>query len=472
MSDRGEHEPTQQPTHVDEGEIHAWLDGALSPGESAAVETHIASCAQCCAATAEARGLIAASTRILSALDDVPGGVIPTTTPAPRRRGWPARRFLPLAAAAIGMFAVGAVVLRLGAPAREHPSPTEPAAVLPRPVAATAQVATVPAPAAPSTKRATAAVPHEIRKSGIPEAARLKVAAMDQPSTSQQERSKAMASNAAEGVSADAASDSVARNSIGAVRLFARTRTAAVLAQAAPRQHTMTAESNAAPFAAPSTAISGRIVDASTGRPLLGANIAVAGSGVGVTTDTTGDFIIPGMTPGHHTLTARHIGFVATSTQVTVGPDQPPSITVVLQPQSSQLLEQVIVTGSTATKVSPFTSAPPVIEGASLLSSNVSQERGTTVRRSVYETRPGVRVVLAETRAALVEQLRDASGTTLDTRSAQRRMSLRDSQPLKIVPAQGAAQSIHWTAKDGTAMVLSGELTPAELEAIKQHIVH
>ncbi len=63
--------------HIDEGTIHAWLDGALPPDEGARIEAHVASCAECAAAVAEARGLIAASSRILAALDDVPRGVIP-----------------------------------------------------------------------------------------------------------------------------------------------------------------------------------------------------------------------------------------------------------------------------------------------------------------------------------------------------------------------------------------------------------
>lgn len=63
--------------HIDEGTIHAWLDGALPPDEGGRIEAHVASCAECAAAVAEARGLIAASSRILAALDDVPGGVIP-----------------------------------------------------------------------------------------------------------------------------------------------------------------------------------------------------------------------------------------------------------------------------------------------------------------------------------------------------------------------------------------------------------
>lgn len=69
--------------HPDEGMIHSWLDGALSAEDSAAVESHVAGCQHCATAVAEARGFIAASSRILTALDDVPRGVIPV---APARK--------------------------------------------------------------------------------------------------------------------------------------------------------------------------------------------------------------------------------------------------------------------------------------------------------------------------------------------------------------------------------------------------
>jgi hypothetical protein len=64
--------------HPDEGTIHAWLDGALAPDEALRVEAHVQGCETCGAAIAEARGFIAASSRILSALDDVPSAVIPS----------------------------------------------------------------------------------------------------------------------------------------------------------------------------------------------------------------------------------------------------------------------------------------------------------------------------------------------------------------------------------------------------------
>jgi len=77
--------------HLDEGTIHAWLDGELPPAEREAAEAHVASCEECRAAVAEARGFIAASSRILMALDAVPGGVLP----ASQESSLPARKHAP-----------------------------------------------------------------------------------------------------------------------------------------------------------------------------------------------------------------------------------------------------------------------------------------------------------------------------------------------------------------------------------------
>jgi anti-sigma factor RsiW len=70
--------------HPDEGTIHSWLDGALSADEAARVEAHVKDCPECAAAVAEARGFIAASSRILTALDNAPRGVIPAAAPKKR----------------------------------------------------------------------------------------------------------------------------------------------------------------------------------------------------------------------------------------------------------------------------------------------------------------------------------------------------------------------------------------------------
>ena len=98
--------------HPDEGTIHAWLDGALSDEESKAIESHVAECEECASAVAEARGLIAASSRIVSALDVVPGGVIPAAKP--RRAAWYTNTQLRAAAAVIIVAGASLLVVRNG----------------------------------------------------------------------------------------------------------------------------------------------------------------------------------------------------------------------------------------------------------------------------------------------------------------------------------------------------------------------
>ena len=62
--------------HLDEGVVHAWLDGQLTAADAARIESHIAGCADCAAMVAEARGFMAASSRILTGLDGVPARVV------------------------------------------------------------------------------------------------------------------------------------------------------------------------------------------------------------------------------------------------------------------------------------------------------------------------------------------------------------------------------------------------------------
>jgi hypothetical protein len=63
--------------HPDEGTIHAWLDDALDAASAERVAAHVQECAACSALAAEARGLIAGASRVVSALDDVPVGSRP-----------------------------------------------------------------------------------------------------------------------------------------------------------------------------------------------------------------------------------------------------------------------------------------------------------------------------------------------------------------------------------------------------------
>ena len=96
-------------SHVDEGTLHAYLDGELSSAERAAVDAHLGQCGDCRTALAEARALLERATALL-------GSAAPRERPAPpfeelrpktasQRSPW--RVIRPLAWAASIVLAVG-----------------------------------------------------------------------------------------------------------------------------------------------------------------------------------------------------------------------------------------------------------------------------------------------------------------------------------------------------------------------------
>jgi hypothetical protein len=138
--------------HPEEGTIHAWIDGALGPAEAGALEAHVVSCAECSARVAEARGLVAASSRIVSHLDAVPGNVIPAA-PAKRRNLW-LRSPWPSAIAATLIIGIGIVNSRdRGEPARAiTPDQVQVPSMDSLRVAQPERTAQAPAPVTPRTR--------------------------------------------------------------------------------------------------------------------------------------------------------------------------------------------------------------------------------------------------------------------------------------------------------------------------------
>lgn len=55
--------------------------------------------------------------------------------------------------------------------------------------------------------------------------------------------------------------------------------------------------------------ISGKVTDAQTGEPLIGANIIVVGTSLGAATDVNGDFLITNISPGKYNVKASYIGY-------------------------------------------------------------------------------------------------------------------------------------------------------------------
>ncbi|HEX5829902.1 MAG TPA: carboxypeptidase regulatory-like domain-containing protein, partial [Gemmatimonadaceae bacterium] len=321
--------------HPDEGTIHAWLDGALPDADATAVEAHVSECVSCREAVAEARGLIAAASRVVSALDVVPGGVLPetrpTATPAPARRarwaGWPLR-----AAAAVLLVAGGtAVVLRergvtvLGesgaAATMTAAREAEPAAVPP----AAPSNAPTPAPA-PSV----AAAPSTAAPSQRARAERRRVADTVRelaPLPQRAPRQELAAAPAPEPPVARAQPLQQLQGKLAGAPVVSSLQSE-VAAQAGERRIMLR---GAASLTVAGTGTVTGVVRDANGRELQAAQVTVQGTSLGTTTDSVGRFTLRGVPPGAQTLVARRVGYERARQQVTVRPDSIPELALELR---------------------------------------------------------------------------------------------------------------------------------------------
>lgn len=388
----------QHPEHLDEGTIHAWLDGALSAAEADGVAAHVAECARCAAAVAEARGLIAASSRILAKLDDVPGGVLPASSAAEpaapssvsdlfaagvRRR----RRLATFGAAAavlfisVGTFAVVREAGRDGEPARvrfglvrgqgERATAGEATRAATRESirdAAASRPAAAPAPQA-IEPRAPAVADSVVARAPLqapsPEERRPRAAVADGRDAASPRRRAASAPApsvaAAIGTLENAAPADVAPRAPSAETDAALAQSggagAGVAPPAAPaaepgavfrgrEDYSAPARKAAAPVAAPrGRSVTGVVTDASTGAPVGGATVSVRGAGRGALTDSAGRYVITDVGEGARVLDARSIGYRPRSADVSVRTDSAARADLSLE-RSSLALSEIVVTGA------------------------------------------------------------------------------------------------------------------------------
>lgn len=152
------------PEFVDEGRIHEWLDGQCDATTAAQFEALVHTSPAFAARVAEARGLTAAASRILTALDDVPAQVAPPVAASTLRletrpRG-PSRRVTQWSAiaAVLAVAATGVWVLQSpGSGSTELAGPTV-SFDAPRGVALTAPIDAPSPVAGPDVARAEASV--------------------------------------------------------------------------------------------------------------------------------------------------------------------------------------------------------------------------------------------------------------------------------------------------------------------------
>jgi len=344
--------------HVDEGTVHAWLDGQLSSEESTRIETHIRGCAACSALVAEARGYIAASTRILNALDGVPAKVVPAARP--KRRAWQMR----IAAAIVVMAAGTAVILRGPLGKTSAPSDLRTAAVHNEvPASIDSQSRSFTGPAATANKSGRA--PSKANPS--PQSPDRKTVERPAPSAGRQAAGQALGLKPPAPARMPIAKTAPA--AVGGVAPQDRDRLAfpapgESLAQA-PLVVTAPSAAAAAPAPMPAPimenalrgralsfttprAVAGHVVDADGGAPVSAASVLVAGTAIGQSTSDSGTFQIA-VPADAKSLTVRRIGYLAQNVPLTGGESD---YTIPLK-RDVLRLESQVVTGVATTTASP-----------------------------------------------------------------------------------------------------------------------
>lgn len=119
-------------------------------------------------------------------------------------------------------------------------------------------------------------------------------------------------------------------------------------------------------------AITGKVIDATTKRPIVGAVVQLEGTNRMSQTGEDGGFRLTDVSVGTHTLTVRRLGYAKTTRTVTVGEGAAVAVDVALD-VSANALDQVVVTGTVAaTELKAVPNAITVVTAKQL------EERGIT----------------------------------------------------------------------------------------------
>jgi anti-sigma factor RsiW len=498
--------------HLDEGTIHAWLDGELPSAERAALEAHIAECEQCAAAVAEARGFVAASSRILTALDAVPGGVLPAAAagnagasmqaappPVTRRRFVASRTWMAVAAvlvlSTVTLIAVRpgehGAQLRVAAGNRDEKEPAASAvpaeektaqstpdvsaladshatnAIAPEPRAPAPAAATTSAPLAQAGGRAMA---DKRSDANAPAAMSSRAAApADAPKpVDQTERLKARLeserqltrvppSNGAPSAMADVAVPAPATPPVEKDAVAKREASASM-------NDSMSAQ--LAGKSAESITITGRVTS-NVGVPLAAASVALDRTGIATTTRDDGSYklVVPAAQVRGDTtsLVARLIGYKAAV--VPLGPTDNAITHDFVLTSSPLALNEVVVTGegtSNSIRIRGMQSARAHTseyralangDSAEILSHTSSAVSGEPIEITTYRVRDDY--------VTLIDRLRpDTTRPALDKKVTAPLERRQDAYARAI-------NSITWTDSAGRIRTLRGAMPTTELERLK-----
>lgn len=90
--------------------------------------------------------------------------------------------------------------------------------------------------------------------------------------------------------------------------------------------------------------VMGEVINEETNEPMVGAQVALSGTGMGTITNNAGRYVITDVEPGNYTLHVEMIGFGTIEREISVQADEATVVNLELQPRALKL-DQIVVTG-------------------------------------------------------------------------------------------------------------------------------
>lgn len=132
--------------------------------------------------------------------------------------------------------------------------------------------------------------------------------------------------------------------------------------------------------------IRGKVTDANTKEPLIGANIFIKNTSIGVTTGIKGDYLIENLKPGEYTIVIKYVGFSTQQEIVTISSNKTVELNFSLI-SSLVNLDEIVVAGSLSKREIRAVANP-----ITTVTSNEIVYRNSTWLPAVLEAIPGVQL--------------------------------------------------------------------------------
>ncbi len=158
--------------------------------------------------------------------------------------------------------------------------------------------------------------------------------------------------------------------------------------------------------------IKGKVVDGKTGEEIIGANIILANTNYGTTTDFDGTFEMPNVRPGTYTMLCSYIGYETDTTQVQVVDESAAEVSIAMS-ESVNILNVVVVSGvrKTSTDVAVLSVIRQSMQVVSGLSAESIKRTLDSDASQVVRRIPGVTVI--DNRFIVIRGLNERYNATL-----------------------------------------------------------